>query len=154
SNFILGIAPVCIVESKNGDIFVGCWDGSGAYRYDGNKFTAFNGFSDGMIGCLMEDKAGHLWAGTRIAGAEFWDGEFLSDGRARLTNFSKYTKKDKLENTVLCIFQDSKGNIWIGANWNNLGIRGDALLFDGKTFTNITENERTTKFTDFAVRSF
>jgi ligand-binding sensor domain-containing protein len=43
--------------------------------------------------------------------------------------------------------------MWFGTNWNNLGERGDAFMYDGKTFTNITGNESILKFTDFCPRS-
>jgi ligand-binding sensor domain-containing protein len=155
TSFIVGVAPDCILESKNGDIFVGSWDGSGLHRYNGKTFSPVPGFSDGMIGCLTEDGAGNIWAGTRIAGADRWDGTLKPDGSVSVTNFSNFSKLDRNDtNTILCIYQDSKGRMWFGTNWNNYGLRGDAFVYDGKTFTNITGDERTTKFTDFSARSF
>jgi ligand-binding sensor domain-containing protein len=153
--FAVGVAPVCILESKNGEVLVGSWDGSGMHCYNGKTFTSLPGFSDGMIFCMIKDNAGSIWAGTRIAGADRWDGELEPDGRAKVTNFSDFSKKEgNGSNNIPCIFQDSEGNLWFGTNWNNYGLRGDAFFYDGKTFTNITKNEKTTKFADFSVRSF
>jgi ligand-binding sensor domain-containing protein len=155
SQFFVGVAPICIAEDRNNRIVVGCWDGSGVHYYDGNKFTSLHGFSDGMIGCITVDREGGIWLGTRIAGADRWDGKFDPDGRVNVTNFSRFSNRDvNTTNTSLFIFQDSKHKMWFSANWNNLGQRGDAFVYDGAAFTNITENEKSIKFRDFAARSF
>ncbi|MBK8417028.1 MAG: hypothetical protein IPL22_22440 [Bacteroidetes bacterium] len=38
------------------------------YRFDGKLFTHFNGLSDDMIKCILEDKNGDIWFGTRNHG--------------------------------------------------------------------------------------
>jgi ligand-binding sensor domain-containing protein len=142
--------PNCILESSRGEILVGSWDQSGLHRFNGNSFEPVGGFSDGMIFFISEDQTGRVWAGTRIGGVDRWDGNMRSDGTAVVTN---YSKENGLEINITCSLHDSKGNMWFGTNWNNLGNRGDAFLYDGKTFTNITENEKTIKFLDFGTRS-
>jgi ligand-binding sensor domain-containing protein len=140
TNFLLDETPNCILETKKGDIYIGSWRGGGVYRYNplallnaGKKneegFTRLNGFSDGMISCFLEDKAGNIWVGTRNSTVDRYDGKTV-------TNFSE---KDGLsKNGVFCILEDSKGNIWLGSNAGKGFIRGDAFCYDGKTFTNIT----------------
>ena len=151
----VGVAPVCIAENRDGGILIGCWDGSGVHYYDGSRFIALNGFSDGMVGCITMDASGNAWMGTRISGVDLWDGIIQPGGRVRVTNFSDFSKRgDNSTNCNRCIFQDSKGNMWFGTNWNNHGVRGDAFRYDGKTFINITENERTSRFKNFSAMSF
>jgi ligand-binding sensor domain-containing protein/serine phosphatase RsbU (regulator of sigma subunit) len=49
-------------------------------------------------------------------------------------NFHNYTVDDGLsQSQVLCMFQDSKGNIWFGTN------SGGACRFDGNKFTSFTD---------------
>lgn len=147
--------PVCISEDGDGNILIGCWDGTGAHYYDGTKFISLIGLTDGMIGCITTDRTGRTWYGTRINGVGRLNGSVAADGKVEVTNFSEFTKyPDHEGNCSLAIFQDSKDNMWIATNWNNLGLRGDAFVYDGKSFTNITRNERTLRFADFAARSF
>jgi ligand-binding sensor domain-containing protein len=125
----------CISEDKTGNILVGSWQGGGIYRYDGKAFVRFNGFSDGMIFCMLKDKAGNIWVGTRNQGIDRYDGTTLPDGSANVTNFPV---KDSLSNSnnIDCIFEDTKGNMWFGRDEKIK--RGDAFCYDGKAFTNIT----------------
>ncbi len=125
----------CISEDKTGNILVGSWKGGGVYRYNGKTFIRFNGFSDGMIFCMLKDKVGDIWVGTRNQGVDRYDGKILADGSANVTNFSV---KDSLStsNNIDCIFEDTKGNIWFGRDEKIK--RGDAFCYDGKSFTNIT----------------
>ncbi|MES2133882.1 MAG: two-component regulator propeller domain-containing protein [Bacteroidota bacterium] len=125
----------CISEDKTGNILVGSWQGGGVYRYDGKAFIKFNGFSDGMIFCMLKDKLGNIWVGTRNQGVDRYDGKTLPNGEANVTNFSV---KDSLSssNNIDCIFEDTKGNIWFGRDEKIK--RGDAFCYDGKSFTNIT----------------
>lgn len=54
--------------------------------------------------------------------------------KAQTYNFDTYTVEEGLViNTVLCVYQDSKGFIWIGTNGGGISI------FDGKNFKSITE---------------
>jgi len=137
SNFLLDETPNCIMESKNGDIYIGSWRGGGVYRYDGKSqptgqagFTNLKGFHDGMIACFLEDKAGNIWVGTRNSAVDRYDGKSI-------TNFSE---KDGLitNNCINFILEDSKGNIWLGSDVREKIKRGDAFCYDGKSFTNMT----------------
>jgi ligand-binding sensor domain-containing protein len=133
TNFLPYQTLLCILEDKNGIIWVGSWSHGGVYRYDGKSFTHFNGLSDDMVKCMLEDKAGNIWIGTRDHGVDRYDGKSIS-------NFSE---NDGLcNNDVSCIFEDNNGNIWFGSDFTEGGIkRGDACCYNGKTFKNVTENE-------------
>ena len=143
TNFLVDETPNCILESKNGDIYIGSWRGGGVYCYSPSAtltaskknevgFTNLKGFHDGMIACFIEDKAGNIWVGTRNSAVDRYDGKSV-------TNFSQ---KDGLitNNCINFILEDSKGNIWLGSDVREKLKRGDAFCYDGKSFTNITAN--------------
>jgi ligand-binding sensor domain-containing protein len=139
TNFLPYQALVCILEDKNGNIWVGSWSHGGVYRYDGKSlatgpaaFTHFDGLSDDMIKCMFEDKAGNIWIGTRDNGVDRYDGKSI-------TNFSE---NDGLcGNGVECILEDKNGNMWFGSDFTRGGTkRGDACFYNGKSFNNVTAN--------------
>src|SRR5437899_4549364 len=82
----------------------------GLVRFDGVRFTVFDkentpALHSNNIQALVADRLGNLWIGSRGGGLiRLKDGEF-----------STYTSKDGLSNEViLSLFEDSKGNLWIG----------------------------------------
>ena len=133
TNYLPYQTLVCILEDKNGNIWVGSWSHGGVYRYEGKSFTHFDGLSDDMIKCMLEDKAGNIWIGTRDNGVDRYDGKSI-------TNFSE---NDGLcSNGVECILEDKNGNIWFGTDFTAGGTkRGDACFYDGKSFNNFTAND-------------
>jgi len=143
--FLPGKTLQCLAEDKTGGILVGSWSGEGVYRYDGKSFTRFDGSSDGMNFCMLKDRTGNIWIGTREYGADRYDGNSV-------TNFSA---KDGLNNNVSCIYEDSKGNLWFGSDVTGRGTqRGDAFRYDGKSFTNVTAREGLTmNYFEYNVRS-
>jgi ligand-binding sensor domain-containing protein len=157
TNFLLDETPNCILQNKNGNIFIGSFRGGGVYRYNPlallnaakkneEGFTKINGFHDGMINCMVEDKVGNIWVGTRNSAVDCYDGKYM-------INFSE---KDGLtKNGIFCIFEDSKGILWLGSNALQNSIRGDAFCYDGKSFTNVTAKIGITRVDGFVydVRS-
>ncbi len=84
------------------------------------------GMSSSMIKCIISDRTGNLWIGTKGAGVSRYDGQ----------SFLHFTEKNGLNNnTVLTIYQDKKGNIWFGTEG------GGVCCYDGKNFLSITEDE-------------
>lgn len=137
TSFLLDEAPNCILETKKGDIYIGSWSQGGVYRYEGTSFTKLPGFSDTMIACMLEDKTGNIWVGTRNFGVDLYDPlSTLKAGRVSVTNFS--TKDGLTDNCIYCLLEDSKGNIWLGSDAGQKFTRGDAFYYNGKSFTNIT----------------
>jgi len=83
-------------------------------------YDASNGIPGG-VWCLLQDRKGYLWVGTRI-GLCHYDG----------TKFVTYRAKDGVTNNdVLAIHEDPDGTLWLGTS--------DGLInFDGEHFTTYT----------------
>lgn len=133
------------------------WFGSslGVTKYDGKFFTNYNmaqGFPHNTVLSVAEDKMGNLWFGTYGAGVCKYDGNRIdaieSKGSTALTNlqdlkkvngkfvrtFTTYTTAQGLAgNTVKCILEDKKGDLWFGTNGNGVS------RFDGTSFTNYSK---------------
>ena len=100
----------------------------GLSRFDGTEFVSFtteNGPPDSTLFCLVEDRAGNLWFGTRDAGASRYNGkEFLS-----------YTIKDGLANDdVRSIIEDRQGHLWFGT-------QGGVSRYDGRVFQTLSSTD-------------
>lgn len=143
TNYLLDIAPNCILETKNNTIYIGSWNGAGVWRSTNQQahapadFKQMTGFSDGMIACLLEDHAGKIWVGTRNAAVDCYNPSISPDpDKKPVINF---TEKDGLtNNTICCLIEDSGGKIWLGSDVTLATKRGDAFCYDGKTFISIT----------------
>lgn len=90
--------------------------------------TVKDGLSDDMISCILEDKTGNIWIGTRDQGACRYDGK----------SFTRFTERDGLARCVFCIAEDKNGNIWFGHDGQNGNDGRGISRYDGKTFTNFT----------------
>jgi hypothetical protein len=112
-----------LFDSK-GNLWFGT-NGGGVSRYDGQSFTNYTtaqGLVNNIVQCILEDKRGDLWFGTREGVSRF-------DGRS----FTNYTTSQGLpNNTVWAIAEDKTGNVWIGTYGGGLS------RYDGKSFTNYT----------------
>jgi len=130
------------ILDKAGNLWFGT-SNEGVYRYDGESFVNFtksDGLSDNYINCIVEDRDGILWFGTRDGlnkydalpagrqGKSFthvpvpWDGENNLWGD--LCN----------PNVIQCMLNDRTGDLWIGT------CGGGAYRYDGETFTNFSFN--------------
>jgi ligand-binding sensor domain-containing protein len=128
----------CIYEDKTGNIWLGA--NGGVSCYDGKSFRNYMMNGDVMgedrtgktfpdftrppneVTCIVEDKAGRFWFGTR-------GNTFVYDGKT----FTVFTHDGKAFTNVRTIIEDRKGNIWLGGN--------DGLWrYDGATSTNITQS--------------
>ena len=73
----------------------------------------------------MQDSKGYIWMGTQ-AGLSRFDGK----------NFITYTTAQGLaDNTVNCIFEDRKHQLWIGTE------NGGVSVFNGFNFKNYTRKD-------------
>jgi len=135
----------CILQDKEGYIWVGTW--SGLNRFDGYTFKILNinlvnpdlGLTQSTITSLAEDTLGNIWAAcprglNRISKNDFSITQFtieknLSDGM--------------VSDSINVLFTAKNGSIWIGTN------KG-VLILDPNTlkFTHIEHNPR-----DFATIS-
>ena len=74
--------------------------------------------------CVLEDKDGNIWIGTRSGLSRFDGKEFVNlSGRDGLPDIN-----------VQCLHQDRAGNIWIGT-------RNGLSRYDGKRFVNFTDSD-------------
>ncbi len=117
-----------ILEDKNGNIWFASWAPSdeGIVRFDGNslvRYTGMHGINDSLIHCILEDKSGILWLGSRNHGVFRYDGnsfKHLAD-----TNGPGIS-------TVYKILEDKNGVIWFATEANGV------YCYDGEHFKNYT----------------
>ena len=121
-----------------GNVWVGSYDGVDLLDPKTGKFKHFrhtqdpSSLSSRMVRALYEDREGTLWVGTGFP----WDRDTTDGGLNRFNRntgtFTRYMNDPKnlhsiINNKVRAIFEDSKGNFWIGT-------MGDGLhLMDRKT---------------------
>ena len=99
----------CSIMDVNGIIFSGTYKGlvirSGKKSYYENKFTH-------RITFLLIDKKGYLWAGT-------WNNGLFRIQYTSANDKVIITAKDFSgllpDKNIRCLFEDSKGNIWVGS---------------------------------------
>ncbi len=139
----------CFYEDRSGNLWIGT-NGSGFMRYRDDRFLYFYNtpvFSSEGIFALHAEAGGKVWAGTLGDGLGYWDGKETKffkgisdrvnaicttkegityigggDGLFIYSNGNITPKKlsDTLTPNIRAIFQDSKGNIWIGASGSGL----------------------------------
>ena len=106
------------VQDKNGNIWFSNW--GGAYRYDGNSFTAFTK-KDGIPGIvthIIQDRKGNIWLGGDVVTR--YDGKGLK-------NFS--VKEGLTQQGVWSILEDRSGALWVGTRATGL------YRYNGERFT-------------------
>jgi len=84
------------------------------------------GLSSSYISCMMQDRNGNIWFGTKGGGVSKYDG----------AEFMNYSEKQGLPNNfVVCMTEDKDGNLWFGTDG------GGVCMYDGKEFTILSEKE-------------
>jgi DNA-binding NtrC family response regulator/ligand-binding sensor domain-containing protein len=113
----------CLLEDAEGRIWAGTglwgsgappsgdesrWQKGGLSCWDGDRFhtyTSSDGLAPGMIRCVLQDREGHIWAGTWGGGVSRWDG----------VCFRSWTTDDGLgSNRVFSLHEDRDGYLWLG----------------------------------------
>jgi ligand-binding sensor domain-containing protein len=128
-------AVQCILEDKEGNIWVGERAG-GVSRFD-SSFDRFyivskSCFSSQIMG-IIEDHTGKIWFANLYKGVCRYD--------PATGVYTHFTETDGFCNdTVTCIYQDKKGNIWFGCGSSKLipGV-GGLCRYDGKSFNDFGE---------------
>ena len=113
--------------------------GSGVYYNDGKSFQNFTtkeGLLNNDVGSIYEDKKGNIWFGV-FGGASRYDGvsfrNYIINGDAMNEDRTWKTFPDRPPYEVTSIIEDKAGKFWFGT-------RGNTFVYDGKTFTTITNN--------------
>lgn len=137
-----------VLEDRKGNFWFATI-GSGVYFYDGKSFqnyTTKDGLINDRVATIYEDKSGAIWFGTE-AGASRYDGKSFQSFRMTEStgpivmdslHISIYQKpipeSHWMHNDVNSIVEDKTGKLWFGT-------RGYTRVFDGKTFTTITNKD-------------
>lgn len=142
-----------IIEDSQGNIWISR-DGLGVCKYDGHSFTQFtkkDGLISNNIQEILEDRDGNIWFGSRVVERDNPDSTKRT-GEGGLSRFDpkgaggkSFTQfreiKGLSKNEIYSLYEDRKGNIWIGAN--RLGVyRYDPKGAGGKNFTLYSETDR------------
>ncbi len=138
-----------VLEDRKGNFWFASI-GSGVYYYDGKSFRNFttkDGLANDGVTNIYEDKSGNIWFGTGN-GASRYDGKSFRNFKMKelppvaqsdSVHISVYQNPlpDKvawMHNDVNAIIEDKTGKLWFGT-------RGYASVYDGKTFTTLTNND-------------
>jgi ligand-binding sensor domain-containing protein len=128
----------CSIEDRTGNLWFGTTD-KGVFRFDGRSFINFTekeGLTSAHIACILEDKNGMIWIGTDN-GICFYDGKMFN--KVEMPHANSDQEKDgygrivRSPNYILSMFQDTKGDLWLGTM--GYGI----YRFDGSLFTFFSE---------------
>ncbi|WP_128544518.1 ligand-binding sensor domain-containing protein [Larkinella soli] len=113
-----------IKQDRNGNIWFAASDG--VFRYDGKLFTKITGILISKpFFSILEDRKGNFWFGTSGSGVFYYDGK----------SFQNFTTREGLvNNSVMPIFEDKDGIIWLGTG-------GGVSRYDGKSFQNFTTSD-------------
>ncbi|MCU0424498.1 MAG: hypothetical protein MUF71_02610 [Candidatus Kapabacteria bacterium] len=105
-----------IVQDYIGFIWIATADGLN--RFDGTSFKVYKrvpsdktSLSDNFTTCLLEDRSGTLWIGTRDGGLNKFD---RKNGTFTAFKHNPQDNNSLASNHVKTLFQDSKGIIWVG----------------------------------------
>jgi len=137
-----------VLEDRKGNFWFGSV-GSGVYYYDGisfRNFTTKDGLANDVVTNIYEDITGHIWFSTG-SGASRYDGKSFRN--FKMKEVPTPTDADSvrgsvyqhplpegswMHNDVNAIVEDKTGKFWFGT-------RGYACVYDGKTFTTVTNKD-------------
>ncbi|WP_217277426.1 two-component regulator propeller domain-containing protein [Pedobacter foliorum] len=137
-----------VLEDKKGNFWFASV-GSGVYYYNEKSFknyTTKDGLAGDQVTNIYEDKTGNVWFGTGV-GASRYDGKSFQNFKmkegpvptgADSIHVSVYQHPipdgSWMHNDVNSIIEDKTGKFWFGT-------RGYVSIYDGKTFTTVTNKE-------------
>lgn len=130
-----------IMQDKAGNLWFGTSD-NGLYKYDGKSFSQFN-VSDGLnsneVTCLLEDRDGRIWIGTK-AGLCLYDGKEFTEIKIALQKNLPPNKNPHFQNHwVYNMLQSKSGKLWF------VTIDG-VYVYNGKSFTHFPIPEASNGF--------
>ncbi len=140
SNTISNNSPVCIVEDKTGNLWIGTTEGLNKFDREKGVFTRYfhtpssnNCLPNNNIMDLHVDSYNNIWIATK-KGISKYDSKRnifynLLTGEAGNDDFSKAT-------IISSFYEDEKGNIWVCTYSNGL------FLIDQETNLNNTNNSK------------
>jgi ligand-binding sensor domain-containing protein len=118
-----------MAQDKDGNLWFASWQGEGLSKYDGQtiiRFTPEQGINDDMFHCVIQDRSGILWFGSRRHGVFRYDGN----------SFTQMADENGPANDcIYAIAEDSAGNIWFTTERNGV------FRYDGKSFKQYLPDE-------------
>jgi ligand-binding sensor domain-containing protein/signal transduction histidine kinase len=99
-------------------------------RFD--RLTVEDGLPENYVTCSIQDKYGYIWFGTQ-------NGLVRYDGyNVKVYNLLTADKKERVYRSIQSLFEDGKGNIWVGTYYEGL------FRFNrtADNFTSFTHNEK------------
>lgn len=134
-NGLVDPRPTVITEDREGYIWIGTFAGLDRYDRKTNTFKHFRhdpndpaSLSYDLVRAIYVDKQGTLWVGTGFP----WDDSDPEGKRGGLNRYNpasgKFTRyshepgnpNSLADNRVRALFEDSKGNFWVGTMGNGL----------------------------------
>src|SRR4029078_4943079 len=95
-----------ILVTINASLLLLAWSGIKAQSYHFKKYQVENGLSNNTVSCILQDKKGFLWVGTR-------DGLNRFDGyNFKVFRFDMNNPKSLSGDFVHTIQETDNGNIW------------------------------------------
>jgi PAS domain S-box-containing protein len=119
-----------IYEDRSGNLWIGTW-GGGLNRFDPqkNRFVRYqnnpndpNSLSNNIVRSIHEDRSGNLWIGTYGGGLSRFVAGSQGGDNGRFIHYQN-NPQDPTSlsgNSVLSIFEDQLGILWIGTNFNGI----------------------------------
>jgi signal transduction histidine kinase/ligand-binding sensor domain-containing protein len=115
---ISGNNIAAIMPDKDKDLWIASWDGgldcfeprTGKFLPPGSFVANANDHSPTLVVCMLTDSKGFIWFGTYDKGVDRYDKKTKS-----FTRFIHDSSRNSLSNNVVnALYEDKKGNIWIG----------------------------------------
>ncbi len=78
------------------------------------SLSVADGLSESTVQCIIQDRKGKIWMGTRDGLNRFNGYNF------KVYNYNERDKSTVSSNFINCLFEDSKGLIWVGTNSNGV----------------------------------
>ena len=120
-------ATFAIAADQTGGFWVGTINGGANYFHPNTmRFVLYQhnplqstSLSYNVIRCIFEDRSGNLWVGTTKGGLNAATPAELSRGEFRHYRHQPQDPSSLSSDEVHTVFQDSRGNIWVGTNQVN-----------------------------------
>ena len=103
-----------LVEDGEHSLWIATPDGLYRRWPDGStaRYTVHDGLPDAYLHCLLRDREGRLWAGTRNAG--FF--RFRADATHRAPVVDSYAKREGMPKWIFQLYETSDGHLWAAGN--------------------------------------
>ena len=102
-------------ESSDGVIWIGTQDGLYSYDQETLEINKITGIKDPVILSITSDLYGNIWIGTQLNGIYIIRKEQIASWHAGINyKYDKGSNYSLRDNTIMSLFRDDSGVIWIG----------------------------------------